>query len=158
MDDCVGYVLDRRDIDDRVSAWRYQAITFLRLEGWCLRHYTAHPRDLVFRTLPLRLAATLLMLAQQYPGAERENERTLACSPHTRHLADLTGSSVEQTEQVLEEWQLCGRVDRTQGCFILKDVAGLYNLVRSASSASAASPGEGEQICFAHLYRARSIV
>ncbi|MCW3100810.1 MAG: hypothetical protein JWL77_6428 [Chthonomonadaceae bacterium] len=139
MEECVWYVLDRREIDHRISTWALPAITFLRLEGWRLRRYATHPRDLVFRTLPMRLASTLLMLAHQYPGAGKEDEQTLACLPQPRHLADLTGSSVERIQHVLEEWQLRGRLSQTQGRLTLKNIAGFYDLVRSADTTAVES-------------------
>ena len=135
LDSCVGYVLDCETLKRRVATKQLPEITFMRLEGWRFRRYVSHPRDLVFRPFAARLASALLTLAQQYPGAVREGGQSLACTPQTRHLADLTGSSVEQTREALEEWKSRGWLDWAHGRIILKNITRFWDLVRPTSIA-----------------------
>jgi CRP-like cAMP-binding protein len=121
LDACAGYWLSRSTLRRRAATDRLPAITTRRatvLRTWDL---TAHPSDLLFRSLPARLARILLELVERHPGKSYRGRRSLAFAIYAYHLSDLAGASLEMTSRVLAEWDRKAWIDRTTCRFVLND-------------------------------------
>jgi CRP/FNR family cyclic AMP-dependent transcriptional regulator len=101
MDDCELMVIDRRDFIPFVKNQPNIALNLIEILCARLRHTSEQVEDLMFLSLPARLAKTLLKLANRSDSDKRSATFTIT----QRELSQMIGMSRESTNKQLRAWE-----------------------------------------------------
>lgn len=126
--DCELLALDRRDVIPMFEKHSEICMMLMRILCRRLRQTSEQVEDVLFRSLEVRLAKTLLQLAE---GADRTEPRNAAIDLHlSQHeLATMAGGSRESVNKQLQVWQRAGLIALSRGSIMIRDAAALERLV-----------------------------
>jgi CRP-like cAMP-binding protein len=82
-------------------------------------------QDVLFLTVPQRLARLISRLAEQFPGETKSGKRFINMKITHAELADLIGSNREAVSATLAKWKKGGPVDTVKGFIVIRDEAQL---------------------------------
>jgi len=125
MTDCQLAVLERSDV---LALLERHPTAWLRVvEVLCerLRRTDQHISELALLQLPVRLAKTLLRLAEATPGA---SPRGVEIQLSQRELGNFVGASRESVNKCLGDWQRAGILRIEENVIVLTDAASLEAL------------------------------
>ena len=88
-------------------------------------------QDVLFLTVPQRLAKLIIRLSNEFPG-QTKNGRTFVNLKLTHaEMADLVGSNREAVSATLGKWKTGGVVESIKGYFVIKDSESLSKIANS---------------------------
>jgi CRP/FNR family cyclic AMP-dependent transcriptional regulator len=125
MTDCQLAVLERSDV---LALLERHPTAWLRVvEVLCerLRRTDQHISELALLQLPVRLAKTLLRLAESAPGT---SPRGVEIQLSQRELGNFVGASRESVNKCLGDWQRAGILRIEENVIVLTDAASLEAL------------------------------
>ena len=85
-------------------------------------------QDVLFLTVPERLARLILRLAKDYPGESKTGRRFVNLRLTHAEFADLIGSNREAVSATFGKWKAAGPVDTVKGFVVIKDEAALKQI------------------------------
>ena len=85
-------------------------------------------QDVLFLTVPQRLAKLLLRLSKEFPGTTKNGRAFVNLKLTHAELADLVGSNREAVSATLGKWKQAGIVEVIKGFAVLKNVDKLHEL------------------------------
>ncbi|CAG0967656.1 CRP-like cAMP-activated global transcriptional regulator [Myxococcaceae bacterium] len=127
MSACDFLVIGRADLLTLLESEPAVAIRLLAACAARLRHTSELVEELVFLSLPARLARKLLQLARDY-GSGTGSGTHIALKLSQRELAELVGASRESVNRQLGHWEQAGVLRHERGFITLLDSAVLRRL------------------------------
>lgn len=110
-------VMSRTDIERLIRQHPQVALRMIEVMGKRLANREERLEELAYRHVPARIAAVLLRLSQQQPGAT-------VCLTH-QELGAMIGALRETVTASLDEFQHAGLVTLGRGKILVRDIAGL---------------------------------
>jgi CRP-like cAMP-binding protein len=104
-------VMRREDFEALLNSKPYLSLRFVKWSGVRRRVLEHRLQDLLFRSVPSRLARLVLSLAKDF--GEPRPDRVLVVPFHLSHqeMASLTGASRETVSALLSDWKKRGLID-----------------------------------------------
>lgn len=90
-------------------------------------------QDVLFLTVPQRLAKLLCRLAKEFPGTTKNGRAFVNLKLTHAELADLVGANREAVSATLGKWKQQGIAENIKGFFVLKDADKLKELLLHVS-------------------------
>ncbi len=87
-------------------------------------------QDVLFLTVPQRLAKLLLRLSEEFPGVSKNGRTFVNLKLTHAEYADLVGANREAVSATLSKWKQAGMVDVIKGFAVLKDREKLSELAK----------------------------
>lgn len=97
-----------------------------------IRHTSEHLEDAMLRDAPARLARWLLRLAEAFGRSDADGTR-LAIKLSQQQIGSLVGTSRENVNRHLNEWQRAGHIAIEAGSIVLRDPKLLERIARAES-------------------------
>lgn len=121
---CDLAVLDRRDVRPFLERHPHACLRLLEVLCQRLRDTDRHIAEVALMQLPVRLAKTLLRLAQ---GGERAaaGDAVVAVPVSQRELGNMVGATRESVNKCLGDWQRRGIVRMEEGQIMILDAQSL---------------------------------
>lgn len=85
-------------------------------------------QDVLFLTVPQRLARLVLRLSREFPGTTKNGRSFVDLKLTHAELADLVGSNREAVSATLGKWKQAGIAESIKGFLVIKDSAELDSL------------------------------
>jgi CRP/FNR family cyclic AMP-dependent transcriptional regulator len=85
-------------------------------------------QDVLFLTVPQRLAKLIIRLSQEFPGTTRSERAFVNLKLTHAEMADLVGSNREAVSATLGKWKAAGVVENVKGFFVIKDADALAKI------------------------------
>lgn len=123
LTNCELLVLERRDVVALIRHDPDAALRLLELLCGRLRRSEERMTEIAFLEVPARLARTLIRAAAE--AAERSRVQPVKLSLAQGELARMIGSSRENVNRCLKEWQRHGLIDLKDGWLLVLDPQGL---------------------------------
>jgi CRP-like cAMP-binding protein len=117
LEDCTLCVMSQADIERLVLDKPQVAVRMLEVVGRRLSDSESRLEELAYRSVPARLAATLLRLGRAHGD--------LIEGISHQELADMIGAYRETTTKILDEFRAAGYVELGRRRIQIRDVAGL---------------------------------
>ncbi|MGB9723755.1 MAG: Crp/Fnr family transcriptional regulator [Chloroflexia bacterium] len=130
LEDCELYVLNRRDLQDLLRTDPRVARRLLDLVGRRLTDTERRLAEMAFKSVPQRLAALLLQLAQESPGSS-EGPMSIPVRYTHQQLAEMIGTYRETVTKVLNDFRQRGWVRVERGHILVLDPDGLRGMASS---------------------------
>lgn len=88
-------------------------------------------QDVLFLTVPQRLAKLIIRLSKEFPGTTKNGRNFVNLKLTHAELADLVGSNREAVSATLSKWKQAGIVEIIKGFAVIKDAVQLAELSQS---------------------------
>ena len=88
-------------------------------------------QDVLFLTVPQRLAKLILRLSREFPGTTKSGRAFVNIKMTHAEFADLISSNREAVSATLGKWKAAGVVENIKGFFVVKDGAALTRIANS---------------------------
>ncbi len=85
-------------------------------------------QDVLFLTVPQRIAKLLQRLENEFPGTTKNGRQFVNLKLTHAEVADLVGANREAVSTTLGKWKAAGIVESIKGYFVIKDQASLDNI------------------------------
>lgn len=85
-------------------------------------------QDVLFLTVPQRLAKLILRLSNEFPGTTKNGRTFVNLKLTHAEMADLVGANREAVSATLGKWKSAGTVESVKGFFVIKDAAALASV------------------------------
>ena len=91
-------------------------------------------QDVLFLTVPQRIARLVSRLAQEFPGTTKSGRAFVNLRLTHAEIADLIGSNREAVSATLARWKKSGPADMVKGFMVIRDATGLSALGQESSN------------------------